>query len=137
MRDRALDERGRRRFLTTMAAVTGTVSLAGCSALWDQTGATEVAVYNVRAEPILVSVTITADDAEEPHTSRELEIDPGAKVDPVNRSKLPTNGSYAVRVDVDGGPTETFDWNDPDVELAPLYVLVDETRNVKFLLQAG
>ena len=137
MRDRSPVGPGRRRFLTTLVAVAGTTSIAGCSALWDQTGATDVIVYNLRAEPIVVSVTITPTDAEEPHTARELEIDPGAKVDPVNRSKLPTNSSYSIMVEVDGGPSETFDWADPDVELAPLYIIVDETQNIKFLLQAG
>jgi len=137
MRDRSTVSPGRRRFLTALAAGAGTTSIAGCSALWDQTGATDVLVYNVRTEPLVVSVTITPTDAEEPHTARELEIAPGAKTDPVNRSKLPTNSSYSITVEVDGGPSETFDWDDPDVELAPLYILVDETQNIKFLLQAG
>jgi hypothetical protein len=137
MRDRSPVGPGRRRFFTAMVAVAGTTSIAGCSTLWDQTGATDVVVYNLRAEPIVASVTITPTDAEEPHTARELEIAPGAKVDPVNRSKSPTNSSYSITVEVDGGPSETFDWDDPDVELAPLHILVDETQNIKFLLQAG
>ena len=137
MRDRSPVGPGRRRFLTTLVAVAGTTSIAGCSTLWDQTGATDVVVYNLRTEPIVVSVTITPTDAEESHTARELEIAPGAKVDPVNRSKLPTNSSYSITVEVDGGPRETFDWDDPDVELAPLYILIDETQNITFLLHAG
>jgi hypothetical protein len=40
-------------------------------------------------------------------------------------------------VEVNGGPSETFGWDNPDVELSPLYILVDETRNIEFLLQAG
>ena len=55
----------------------------------------------------------------------------------MNRSKLPTNSSYSITVEVDGGPSETFDWDDPDIERAPLYILVDETQNIRFLLQAG
>ena len=55
----------------------------------------------------------------------------------MNRSKLPTNSGYTVVVDIEDGPRETFEWDDPDLELAPLYVLIDETENVKFLLQAG
>ena len=42
-----------------------------------------------------------------------------------------------VEMTVDDGPSETFDWEDPDVSLAPLHVLVDESQNIKFLLQAG
>lgn len=118
-------------------AAAGTATVAGCSALWEQTGATDVAVYNVADEPKTITVTITADGTEQPHTSRTLHLDPGAKVEAINRSKLPTNTGYTVDVAVDGGPRETFDWKNPDVELAPLYVLIDDSRNVKFLLQAG
>lgn len=52
-------------------------------------------------------------------------------------SKLPTNGSYAVEADVEGGPNETFEWEGPTVELAPLHVVVDEGDNADFLLKAG
>ena len=100
MRDRSTVGPGRRQFLTAMVAVAGTTSIAGCSALWDQTGATDVLVYNLRAEPIVVSVTITPTDAEELHTARDLEIAPSAKVDPVNRSKLPTNSGYSITVEI-------------------------------------
>ena len=131
------DGPSRRRVLSTTAAVVGTSAVAGCTALWDQTGATDVVVYNAAAERATVSVTITPTGAEEPHTSRTLDIPGGERVDPVNRSKLPTNSGYTVVVDVEDGPRETFEWDDPDLELAPLYVLVDETENIKFLLQAG
>ncbi|MFB6079922.1 MAG: hypothetical protein ABEJ81_02800 [Haloferacaceae archaeon] len=131
------DDPGRRRVLAAVGSVAGTASVAGCSALWHQTGATDVVAYNVARETRVVSITITAGGASEPHTSRTLRIPPGGKVDPVNRSKLPTNDSYTVTVDVRDGPRETFEWTDPDVELAPLYVLIDDSENVRFLLEAG
>ncbi len=127
----------RRRYLSALVAVAGTASVAGCTSLWDQTGATDVIVHNVGEGQKTVSITITDTDAEARHTSRTVELDPGEKVDPVNRSKLPTNTSYAVEVTVGETTSETFEWDDPDVELAPLHVLVDDTRNIKFLLQAG
>lgn len=132
----------RRRVLATMAAVTGGVAASGCSALqgrwgWDQTGATDVVLTNAAAEPQTVSITITDASADDPHTSRTLEVVPNETVDPVNRSKLPTNASYTVEAAVEDGPSETFEWKDPALELAPLWVLVDGTRNIKFLLQAG
>lgn len=126
---------GRRRVLATMGAA-GAASLAGCS-LWDQTGATDVLAHNAAAESKTVSVTITETGADEPHTSRTLELDAGETVEPVNRSKSPTNASYTVEASVEDGPSETFDWDEPKVELAPLYVFVDDSRNIKFLLQAG
>lgn len=128
---------GRRRFISSLVATTGLATLSGCTALWDQTGATDVNVYNVAEESKTVSVAITATGSEEPHTSRTVEIDPGNTVHAVNRSKLPTNSSYTVEVAVENGPTETFEWDDPTVELAPLWVRVDGTENIKFLLQAG
>ncbi|WP_310898699.1 hypothetical protein [Haloarcula onubensis] len=84
-----------------------------------------------------MSVTITPDGAEEPHTDRTLQIAPGDTVSPVNRSKLPTNDGYTVDVTVEDGPAETYEWADPTVELAPLWVLVDGSENIKFLLQSG
>lgn len=128
---------GRRRILSAATAVASGVTLSGCATLWDQTGATDVVAYNAADEAQTVSITITAAGAEDPHTSRTLELSPSERVDPVNRSKLPTNSSYTVEVAVEGGPSETFEWKDPALELAPLYVFVDGTRNVKFLLQAG
>ena len=127
----------RRRLLSAIAALAGTSALAGCSALWDQPGATDVVLYNAASEAQTVSVTITDVDDDDPHASRTLEVGAGERIDPVNPSKLPMNAEYTVRVAVEGGPTETFEWDDPRLELAPLYVLVDETDNVAFLLQAG
>ena len=131
------DRTTRRRYLSALVAVAGTANVAGCTSLWEQTGATDVIVHNVGEVQKTVSITITDTDVEERHTSRTVKLDPGENVDPVNRSKLPTNTSYAVEVAVDETTSETFEWDDPDVELAPLHVLVDDTRNVKFLLQAG
>ena len=128
---------GRRRVLVAVGAVAGLTATAGCAGLYDQTGATDVIVSNAADGPRTVSVTITDANAESVHTSRTLELDSGDLVDPVNRSKLPTNTGYTVAVSVENGPEETFEWSDPDVELAPLWVRIDDTRNVKFLLQAG
>jgi hypothetical protein len=85
-----------------------------------------------------VSITITPAGAEDPHTSRTVVLAPNETVDPVSDSKLPTTGDgYTVDVAVEDGPSETFEWTDPTVTLAPLWVYVDDTRNIKFLLQAG
>lgn len=130
-------EASRRRVLAGVATLAGTSALAGCSGLWNQTGATDVAAYNVGSVAETVAVTITGTGDEEPHTSRTLSLAAGEHVDAVNRSKLPTNMGYTVEVAVEGGPTETFEWADPKVELAPLYVLVDESENIDFLLKAG
>ena len=135
--DAISDGSDRRRFLAAMAGVAGTTALAGCSTVWQQTGATDVNVYNWAGESKVVSITITSADADEPHTARTLELGAGERIEAFNRSKLPTNTSYTVDVTVGDGSSETFDWKDPDVSLAPLYVLVDESRNIKFLLQAG
>lgn len=133
---------GRRRILAALAAV-ATAGLAGCS--WGQngngvgnSGATDVIACNGGSEPRTVTITVTAADSDTPHTSRTLELSPGETVDPVNSGKLPTTArSYTVEVTVENGPSETFEWEDPSVELAPLWVRVDESRNIKFLLQAG
>lgn len=143
MDERSASDLGRRRVLTTMAAVASATSLAGCSSFLDRggvgdSGAADVTVHNAASEPKTVSVTITDADAEEPHTDRTLELSAGENVDSVNSGKLPTNtSSYTVEVGVENGPSETFTWTDPTVQRAPLWVLIDGTRNIKFLLQAG
>lgn len=126
---------GRRAFLVA-AAATGSVALAGCFTL-GQAGASDVVAHNVAETARTVTITITPSDAETPRTDRSLRLAPGETVDPVNDGKLPMNDEYTVTVDVDGGARETFDWTDPDVELAPLHVLVDDGDNPRFLLQAG
>ena len=127
----------RRQVCSTVGALGASTALAGCSALWDQTGATDVALRNVADESLTVSVTITSDGADGPHTEATVDLAAHEFVPAVNDSKLPTNGSYAVDVDVEGGPNETFEWEDPTVELAPLHVVVDGGDNVDFLLKAG
>lgn len=141
MEEQSPQRPGRRRVLATVAVLGGVTTLPGCSALrdgaWNQPGATDVVVHNAGADRRTVTVRIVESDAADPHTSRTLSVAPGETVDPVNRSKLPTNDSYTVEVSVRDGPSETFEWDDPDLELAPLWVLVDGSENVRFLLQAG
>lgn len=132
----------RRQSLFTMTAV-ATMGLAGCGSPQDADGvgnsfATDVIVHNAASDARTVSITITELDADTPHTDRTLDLSGGETVDPVNNGKLPANdSSYAVDVTVEAGPSETFEWTDLTAELAPLWVRIDETENVKFLLQAG
>lgn len=126
----------RRRILGSIVATAGFGGVAGCLSV-DQPGASDVVAYNAAEESKTISVTITAGDAEDLHTSRSITVDPNHRVDPVNQSKLPLNTDYLIAVDVENGPNETFEWNDPTVKRAPLYVFVDDSSNIKFLLQAG
>jgi hypothetical protein len=132
----------RRQSLVTMAAG-ATAGLAGCGSTQDTGGvgdsfATDVIVHNAASAARTVSVRITAVDADTPHTDTTLALSSGETVDPVNDGKLPaTDGGYVVDVDVDGGPSETFEWTDLSADLAPLWVRVDDSENIRFLLQAG
>jgi hypothetical protein len=126
-----------RRRLLAAVGLAGLASLAGCSALWSQPGATDVVAYNAADEERVVTIVVSVAGAETPHTSKTLRLGPHEAVDPVNDSKLPTNDAYAVDVTVEGGPSETFDWENPTLDRAPLYVVVGDGENVRFLLQAG
>jgi hypothetical protein len=132
----------RRRLLAT-AGITATTTIAGCSSLVGNSGignsgATDVAVYSLASTSQMVELTITDASAERPHTSRTVELAPGDVIDPVNDSKLPTNTStYVIEVRVEDGPSETFEWTDPTVTLAPLWIQIDDSENIRFLLQAG
>lgn len=126
----------RRQMLGSMAATAGITGLTGCFSM-DQLGASDVMIYNATTEIKSISVTITASESEEPHTSRSLEVAPAQETNPVNQSKLPLNTDYTIEVAVKDGPSEIFEWKDPTVERAPLFVFIDGSRNIKFLLQAG
>ncbi|ERJ07016.1 TAT pathway signal sequence protein [Halorhabdus tiamatea SARL4B] len=127
----------RRTFLSG-AAATGAVATAGCSFLWDQPGATDVILYSGASQPRTVTVSITRSAGNEGTVvDRTMTVDPGETVDPVNQSKLPLGRPYTVTVTVENGGSETFNWESPDIELAPLYIFIDDTANVDFLLQTG
>lgn len=126
----------RRELLGSIVATAGITGLGGCLSL-SQPGASDVMVYNAATQPKSLSITITASETDQPHTSRSITVAPGEQTDPVNQSKLPLNSNYTIEVAVENGPSETFQWEDPTVERAPLFVFIDGTRNIKFLLQAG
>jgi hypothetical protein len=133
--DASSDGVRRRQYLSAVAGLAGATT-AGCVS-WDQTGATDVIVYSLAADRTTVSLVITDTDATDPHTSRTLEVSQGEKIDPVNRGKLPTNTSYTVEATVEGGTTDTFEWADPTLDLAPLYVVIEDPQNIEFLFHAG
>lgn len=118
----ALTARGlnRRRYLATVTATGGALTSAGCTAIGANHGVTAVILYSVIGEPVTVSVTITEGDADEPRTERTAELSRGENLDPVNSSKLPTNSSYTIEVDVEDGTTERYDWSDPNLERSTL-----------------
>ena len=142
MPDERASGASRRQFLASVAAASVTVGLAGCQTgpapdgVGDS-GATDVVAYSLASNPKTVSIRITELGAESPRTDRTLDVSPGEVVDPVNAGKLPTNTGYMVEVTVAGGPSETFEWAEPSVDLAPLWVQIDDSRNIHFLLQAG
>ena len=127
----------RRTVLATGAALAGG-SLAGCAFLGGtSTGATDVVVHSEAAEPVSVAVSIADAEAGDPRLETTLDLDPTERTTPTASDKLPAGGSYDVAVDVEGGPSETFEWRDVRLELAPLHVVVDGGQNVLFALQAG
>lgn len=127
----------RRALLGSAAGFVATASLAGCTSIWSQPGASDVVLHNMAPEPTTVTVRIRAADRDETRTDRRLEVPAGGTVDPVNRGKLPLTVGYVITVEVEDGAQETFEWTDPNVSLAPIHVLVDGSENVTFLLQAG
>lgn len=134
--DASVDEIDRRQYLSALAAFAGVTTTAGCLTT-NQSGATDIVLYSLAADTSNVSVVVTDTDATEPHTSRTLSVSQGDKIDPVNRGKLPTNASYTVEVTVEEGASETFDWTEPELDLAPLHVLVEDPQTVEFLYNTG
>jgi len=134
----------RRRVLGALAAA-GLGSVAGCNASSETTDspgagtsyATDLVACSVAGGEKTVAITVTAIGADTPRTERTLKLSPGDVVDPVNDGKIPGNGDgYTVEVDIDGGASETFEWTDIGPERAPLWVLIPDGGNIRFLLDA-
>jgi hypothetical protein len=140
MPDRSSLRIPRRGFISLVAAIGGTTTLSGCATRQDdspqQVGATDVVVLNDASSRKTATVTITDVEAETTHTERTIVTAPSERLD-VNRGKLPLNTAYRIAVSVENGPSETFEWDDPVVDRAPLWILIDDGRNIRFLLQAG
>jgi Tfp pilus assembly major pilin PilA len=141
MEDRSSFHQTRRRFVSVLAWIGGTVTLSGCATRRDnpprQLGATDVVVVNDSSSHKTVTVTITDVEANEIHTDRAITTAPRTQNDSVNDGKLPLNTDYRIEVNVENGPAETFEWDDPVIDRAPLWIRVDDSRNITFLLQAG
>ena len=140
MPDRSSLRLPRRGFISIVAGISGTTALSGCTARQDdpprQVGATDVVVLNDAPSRKTVTVTITDVEAETTHTERTIAVAPSERLD-VNRGKLPLNTAYRIAVSIEDGPSETFEWADPVIDRAPLWILLDDSRNIRFLLQAG
>lgn len=126
----------RRQCLSIAVVLAGAATSAGCLS-WNQTGATDVFVYSLAPSNTTVTVTITDIDSTEPHTSQTRTLSQGDQTGPVNDSKLPTNTSYTIEVAIEDGASGTFDWTDPDIELAPLYIAIEDSQTINFRFNAG
>jgi hypothetical protein len=65
-------------FRSGVVAVASTLPVAGCSALWDQTGATDVVVHSAATDPVVVSDHLER-RRRGAHTSRTLDLAPGRR----------------------------------------------------------
>lgn len=88
-------------------------------------------------DPVEMTLTVSAPDADEPYIDRTVTLDTGERVTPTDDGKLPVGADYDVTVDVADGPTESYRWSDVRLERAPMHVLVDGSSNVYFTLQVG
>lgn len=127
-----------RRQLLVATAGAASVGAAGCLSSGSSKGATDVVLHNERRESITVELTITAADASEPRHDVTVTLDPTEQATPTDDGKLPVGTDYTVDVAVRDGPSETYEWTDVRLELAPLHVLIDDSENnVIFALQNG
>lgn len=104
-------------------------------------GATSVVIHNGTNETMSLSFSVAdMDDNGTPRVKETVTLDPLEQIDPINEqhlSKLPVGGNYIITIDVEGGPSETFQWQDVRLELAPLHVIVEGNSNILFALAVG
>lgn len=141
----------RRSLLAACPALVGG-SLAGCTMMQDERakegagrGATSIIIHNETNSSQSVSVTATDSDGKtwidvtdtvDAHThvdpiSLENSKRPGQRV-----SKLPEGNDYTVDVTVDGGVSQTLEWEDVTLDLAPLRLIIIDRSYIAFTLQA-
>ena len=100
-------------------------------------GATDVVIHNEATRPVSVRVTIADAGDDSPRIDRTIRLEPNTRATPTADDKLPVGADYVVSIDVEGGPTEVYRWEDVRLDRAPLHVIVDGSSNVVFALQVG
>lgn len=127
-------------------------SLAGCTMTQDEranegsgTGATSIIIHNETNTSQSVSVTATDSDGKTWIDVTDT-IDAHKHVDPLSLenakrtdqrvSQLPVGNDYTIDVAVDGGVSQTLEWEDVTLDLAPLRLLVIDKSYIAFTLQA-
>lgn len=125
----------RRRFLVATGSVAIPGLTAGCYT--DGAGGSRIVVYNVTADPTTVSIEVVPESDDVSGLDRTLELDPRERIEIPEEFVFPLITDYSVTVDVEGGPRETFDWTESAADRAPLYVLLDGSDNIRFLVEVG
>lgn len=138
----------RRAVLTTCAAVVGS-GLAGCTMAGRQrttdgggTAATGIYIHNETDADKSVTLTATDSDGK---TWIDVTVSVAAhnnfKVNPHSFdyqqtehkvSLLPVGNDYTVDVDIDGGGSNSLDWNDVKQGLSPLRILILDPSDIIF-----
>lgn len=139
----------RRKLLAACTTLVGG-SLAGCTSTEGQgeeerktpgsrTGATSIRIHNETNESVTLSVLVTDTD-DKTRLDETVTIDPLDEVDPIDQQRLgllPEGTDYTVNIDVENGPSETFQWQDVRIGLAPLHVIFDGSSDLLFTVGAG
>jgi hypothetical protein len=138
-----------------LLAAIGSSAIAGCQSLatnngretagsradvnGSSKGATSVHIHNETNEPVTLSMVVTDTD-DETRLDETVTVDPLDEVDPFDEHHLgllPEGTDYTVTIDVENGPSETFQWQDVRIGLAPLHVIIDGSSDLLFTLGAG
>lgn len=136
----------RRKLLAACTTLVGG-SLAGCTLKGEgeeastgaRTGATSVLIHNETTESVTFSVLVTDTDGKT-RLDETVSLDPLGEVDPIaeqDLGQLPEGTDYTVTIDVENGPSETFEWQDVQIGLAPLHVVFDGRSDLLFTVGAG
>lgn len=132
-----------------LLAAIGSSVMAGCQSMvmgnkegettGSRKGATSVRIHNETNEPVTLSIVVTDKD-DETRLDEMVTLDPLDEVDPIAEQylgQLPEGTDYTVNIDVENGPSETFQWQDVRIGLAPLHVIFDGSSDLLFTVVAG
>ncbi len=69
--------------------------------------------------------------------SEVMEVPAVGDDSPTKTERLPAGSSYSVSVEIDTGVSETFEWENVQIEQSPLHIIYDGSENIIFALQEG
>lgn len=120
----------RRSILRYCGSLFGVIAITGCSTPFGTSrGATDIEIKNMTEQSLQVAVEVIMQDSDDSLVDESVSVEAG-ETKTIN-NKIMMGTACEVSVAVDGGPSDTYQWDDPSHPL--LAQLTKDTVNFKIL----